>query len=404
MVGFIMSVSKGNIKKNKNNLYNPEDIEKRLEPLFTAGIYSTLINQPKHTKKWNKNMWQTSHEGTFNDYVTMKPGDNIYFFIDRKIYGIGKLKKVGFDCKYKNYPKASQPYNYLFDSIKNEILFRKENDPNYRWICTFEPNPYFFKKGVDMDEALSSAPGSFRMLRAFWKKSFIKIDDEENSALKDLNLKANQKNIHTPNTNTVFEFNSLGHRLIDSKLKDSTRIDSYLLDTLEIVRQCIDGEKIAHEMALEGHLLHKLDAQNPQPFLLGKWDYISHQVIASPHKPVDYMDAIDIFGYKFLKGYNTIYKYCVIEVKAGSATKQDINQLMKYVDWVAQEYAHGDYSMIEASLITNGFNKNVIDHQELVGRRQFAKGNRPTYSAEWSSLNLVKYWYDGNDVNFKQIN
>ena len=36
-----------------------------------------------------------------------------------------------------------------------------------------------------MDDVLASNPSQFRMLRAFWKLSFIKIDDDENQALID---------------------------------------------------------------------------------------------------------------------------------------------------------------------------------------------------------------------------
>ena len=47
-------------------------------------------------------------EGTLADYVSMKPGDNIYFFCKRRYYGVGELVSVGPDCKYCNYPRASE--------------------------------------------------------------------------------------------------------------------------------------------------------------------------------------------------------------------------------------------------------------------------------------------------------
>ena len=67
--------------------------------------------------------------------------------------------------------------------------------------------------------------------------------------------------------------------------------------------QLYPGGDIKHEMAIEAAILHKLS--NDSETLFGKWDYISHQVPASPFKPVDYMDRIDIFAYKFI--------YCKIE-------------------------------------------------------------------------------------------
>ena len=45
--------------------------------------------------------------GTLADYLGMKAGDNIYFFSDRKIYGIGVLKNIaGRDCRFKNEKKG----------------------------------------------------------------------------------------------------------------------------------------------------------------------------------------------------------------------------------------------------------------------------------------------------------
>ena len=39
-----------------------------------------------------------------------------------------------------------------------------------------------------MDEVLSSAPEKFKILRVFWKLSFIKFSDTENQAFKDIIL------------------------------------------------------------------------------------------------------------------------------------------------------------------------------------------------------------------------
>ena len=36
-----------------------------------------------------------SFEGTLADYMSMKPGDNIYFFCKRRYYGIGELISIG---------------------------------------------------------------------------------------------------------------------------------------------------------------------------------------------------------------------------------------------------------------------------------------------------------------------
>ncbi len=37
---------------------------------------------------------------TYADYLSMREGDYIFFFTDRKIYGVGKLTNLVNDCKY----------------------------------------------------------------------------------------------------------------------------------------------------------------------------------------------------------------------------------------------------------------------------------------------------------------
>lgn len=53
-----------------------------LEEIIRSGVYSTKIKIPKN------NNWGKHHEGTFADFLSMSAGDNVYFFIKRKIYGV----------------------------------------------------------------------------------------------------------------------------------------------------------------------------------------------------------------------------------------------------------------------------------------------------------------------------
>ena len=86
------------------------------------------------------------------------------FFIQRKIYGIGKLVNVGSDCKFFNFPGASnaQPFAYL--PLRPTILW-DEGDVsiNQRCICVFEPDLYFFR--------------DYAMIRAF----FVAYDFDQSS-------------------------------------------------------------------------------------------------------------------------------------------------------------------------------------------------------------------------------
>ena len=343
------------------------------------GIYSTNLKLPKN------NYWSVHHEGTFADYITMKDGDNVFFFHQRKIYGIGKLVTIKEDCKLLNFPGADFPPSPDFSKVKNDmILNNSSKNLQNRMLCTFKGSPYFFKNGVDMDEVLESNPLKFKMLRAFEKLSFIKIDDEENKALIDIILKNNEENLY--NRSNIFIPNNKQHKRINSLVNEKYKVTSE-----NILNLCKgkDGQ-LKHEMAIETGVLEHI-IQNKGTF--GQWDYVSHQVIASPFKPVIYMDKMDIFGYRLIPGYDTVSKYLVLEIKKGTATKNDIIQVMKYVDWVKQAYSYGDYNMIEAFLVAYDFPPDVIQEKNDIAIRIYTKGFRPPTSKKWSNLRLIKYRY-----------
>lgn len=352
-----------------------------LEECICNGTYSTIVSTPKN------GIWGRPHEGTFADYATMKPGDHIYFFIDRNIYGIGTLERIKGDCKFKNYPKANNP------SGVSKSLLLGANSHNQRWLCTFKPDPFFFKLGVDMDDALASNPLKFKMLRAFWKLSFVKVDDDEDQALRDIIIKYNEPFIANPE-NRVFPTNHTNsHSKLSKRLTPGHKFDSK-----DILNICADGDRLRHEMALEAGLLHQLsNRDSATEALFGKMDYLAHQVIASPFKPIDYMDKMDIFGYSYIKGFTTKSKFLVAELKKDCATEDDIDQLMKYVDWVKEEYSYGDYAMINAFLVAYEFPDIVIEQARKDARRTYTIGHRPAQTKHWNNLSLVCYRFDSKN-------
>ncbi|BDH60305.1 hypothetical protein MTP04_04350 [Lysinibacillus sp. PLM2] len=296
-----------------------------LHRLTESGVYSTNLKIP------SKNIWKTHHEGTLADFLSMTEGDNVYFFIQRKIYGIGKLINIVDDCKMLNFPAADIPIVKDYDYLKADMILNhtRENISN-RFICTFVGDPSFFQKGIDMDDALESNPNAFKMLRVLWKLSFIKIDDLENKALYDIILKSNEENID--NSHNQFNYSPNIHNRIKMLYSPDYKISSEKFLSL-----ASSGEEIRHEMAIEAGIVDYIKTDTKSIF--GQWDYLTHQVVASPFKPVDYMDKMDVFGYRFIPGYKTISKYLVIEIKRDIANVEVVHQIMKYVDWVNKEYS-----------------------------------------------------------------
>lgn len=75
-------------------IFSLDDIDS-LESCIEDGVYSTNLSSPKKTTDWQF-IWRGYHEGTFADYLSMKEGDNVYFFNNRNIYGVGELVKIKF--------------------------------------------------------------------------------------------------------------------------------------------------------------------------------------------------------------------------------------------------------------------------------------------------------------------
>jgi hypothetical protein len=68
-----------------------------------------------------------------------------------------------------------------------------------------------------------------------------------------------------------------------------------------------------------------------------------------------------------------------------------INQMLKYVDWLAHTRAGGDYSMVDAYLVASGYTPEVIDYACDAGVRDYITPYRPYQKQQWSQLTLVRY-------------
>ena len=363
--------------------------ENALENIVKKGVFSTIMDSPS-TSQWGKH-----HEGTFADYLSMKEGDLVFFFFKRKIYGCGQLINAGLDCKYLNYELAGLPNGDRTDSYEKTHLL-EDGDSRNRCFCTFKPYPAFFKKGVDMDAVLQVKENPFRSVRTLWSLSCIKLDDDESKTLFSVILKSNEDTLNDEASQFTYDpaFHSQLERMASY---------AYSLKRNVLIRSCKEKRNnlLKHEMALEASLCEILSKESREPF--GKWDYVSHQVVASPLKPIDYMDKMDIFGYKNIPGYDVKSKYLIAELKRNTASADIVGQIMKYVDWVSNEYAHGDYSMIEAYIIAADFEEEVKSLVMNHCVRNYTKGFRPTQFCVWDSLKMVKYEVIEDDIVFTTV-
>lgn len=250
-----------------------------------------------------------------------------------------------------------------------------------------------------MDDVLKYRPQSFKMLRAFEGLTFIKIDDEENRALREYISLSNEFAYDDINNNT-FSFSKEEHESISS----NPDLHLYYMDISKALTNEKNKDYVFSEMLIESTLLQALS--NDTTDVIGHWDYLTHQVIASPFKPLKYIDKIDIFGYKFSKNYpfspRLITKFLLVEMKKDTIDRAALEQTMQYVDWICHEYASGDYSKIEAYVVGERARKNIQELVSEICQRSFIAETHPAKPMRWNGLKLIKYTL-GSSIVFENL-
>ena len=386
-----------------------------LNELCTYGYYSTNLHMNTGTQIWAK-----TKVSTFTDYYSMRTGDYIFFFFNRKIYGVGELTNIEHtdDCKFWSYENANIPSTQTVSSP----IFDGINLEN-RCICFFKPLEYF-SYAIDMDEALTAYPNSFKSLRVIQGRSFIKTDDEEAQALYATITKSN----HACSGQTVDwitpTFDNSKQVIAGNNIAKNPNYYSFTIESLLINFKTRGSDGINEEMAIEAAIVEKLNTGSST--VLDKLTYVSHQVSASPAKPVEYMEWMDVFGYKTAPSLMSkaisisfsIDQNYVIEIKRDAlglkhkgkkepqwvkSNKAVANQLMKYVDWTVKNYASGKYPMVKGIIVANGFDDEFIEYCKEMCIRNYNSGYRDATPSVWNNIELIKYSYDGRVITFTKV-
>ena len=396
MAGYIMTIgedeymdmfyqkTKGG-KPKKNNIASSQDKGKKMAKEYA--LNHCILNGTYSAKTSDKG---ASFIGTLADYLGMKEGDDIFFFTERKIYGIGRLIKIAdVDCRFLILPEDSE----------KEPLTEERNPNMHKFTCTFEPAPYFFREGVDMDEVLTFSPEKIKSLRFFFNMSFVKLDDIESDAIKSVIARKNEMYLDEIARDAHFDYSNDAHEKMAAKLKNDSA--AYVLSVFDHIQYKNNGN-VSSEYYIEGAIMDLLrDGFVSES--LGRWDFIGRQYPASPPKPSKYEEKMDLFGYRYVPGFpNAISKYLVIELKVGTVNKDHVQQTMKYVDWISREYAKGDYSMIEAYTIGYDKEENIEEQiSDMIERNYIIEGH-PVENRKWQELRILSYCTLLNELAKKQ--
>jgi hypothetical protein len=168
-------------------------------------------------------------------------------------------------------------------------------------------------------------------------------------------------------------------------------------------RGTLGNESILHGLVIEEiKRQHSTVVQPPAPLYLLD---VHHEISASPVKPAEYQDRIDVLaraGSSELKqaGRGIPSFYDLYEVKKGILAADEVvstcNQLMKYVDFVAHTAGGGNYDPIRATIVARGFEGDFESRLTEIARRGYIALSRAGLrNRTWLEFRLVAYEWRG---------
>jgi len=258
-------------------------------------------------------------------FEAIKPGDFIFFYVRNiGVYGLWKTTSFPF-----------------FD--KNDIWGDKEQKYPYRFC--FEPSIRHFPRPIELSDILDLQDKgriwTFE-LGAIRLKNHNPITTEESKELIRLLLRNNPI------------FHSVENIPKPYPKKDTKLPISLLTDK-------------------KGHIKYEgyLNAWFMKNFALGKMkDIIGEYADFLNYVPTSFNKVMDIFLTHVtpVDGVDILHKFTCIELKTDICVEENLNQIIKYENWLVRKLASGDNEMVQSILVGYDFHDKVL---EYVRKRKF---------------------------------
>ena len=93
-------------------------------------------------------------------------------------------------------------------------------------------------------------------------------------------------------------------------------------------------------------------------------------------------------------GVDILHKFTCVELKTGICTEENLNQIVKYENWLTRKMANGDSEMVQSILISFDFDNKV---REYVQKRKLI---------EEKAVRLLKYGVNpqADDIVLSEVN
>jgi hypothetical protein len=290
------------------------------------------------------------------DMMSVSTGDLIFLY----------ERQAGFHGVYK----AASPLFFDATSVSNgDGLWVDHQWPlRIRLECL-----YYFAKPVPED-LLFSTP---RYENVFWIWAYRKSQGARGC-----------------NTITPEAAESLLELLVKVNGRDSMReFDPYVPPEAQPVSlpPCIDGERVALEDYLRGHISEGLRDREGIEVIFGPGEDIEWFANNVPYHITQKNIDLLVFHKNFR--YTTVplrYKYSVVELKKDSGQPRDVAQLIRYSQWASGRLANGEAEMIQPVLVAYDFSEEAV---------------KKAVTADFNDRGvlLFKYSVQNQDVVFEKV-
>ena len=253
--------------------------------------------------------------------LSIQPGDLVFFYVkNRGIYGLWKI--------------VSEIY---FD----ETRIWSNDEQLFPYRLSFEPTVGYFPKPVSLIDILD-----LRDKERIWtfdlnpvqQKNQYKITMSEAQELLRLLLRNNPMRKPIQPIPSPY-----------ARPQTSSRIDVDLSSSQQ--------DKVRYEGWLNAWFMRAL-ARGDLKHMFGGYREFLNLVPTTFNKVMDVflthvatIDSIDI-----------LYKYTCIELKTDRAVEKDLQQILRYEDWLARKLAAGDHEMVQSVLVARRFANDIVDY------------------------------------------
>ena len=352
----------------------------------------------------------------------------MFFFQKRMIYGIGEVIKPSNTDTIPvrlNYPRslAFVPNHSPYAGL---ALMGPDVDPYWyaiRAVIPFVPNPVFYADGVDMDEVLSSPGAESAWGLRFWQgRSFQQLGVSETRLLMEVFSRRFYNRPHRTFAGVdpdalLQRLTQEGHgaALLSAEVQQSP--DEYFRPDGMALR-----ESSLHALLVE-HIQRK-DSTWSQHLRPPDLADVFHELAASPPKPPQYTDKIDIISTRSIGDAPGIpVHYDLTEIKRDSMApgteehardliRRVMPQPMRYVDFIAQQYTGGDYGAIHANYVVHSVDaamrqvfqeasRGNDESTDAISRTYVLNPREDPATRVWRELSLLEYSWNQNTATLE---